>query len=148
MYRITIIDPLTGTVYNPNGTPFRSGRDEAYFERPVASLERAKVYCRAVVRRYPDLCCSVFDDTQLEVWKSIDAKWLEQKAEERRSWVEINKRQERRNRLAFLAFLVGFSFVIAVVTALIIGAGFNQGLALLSSAVLAALVWLMMARRF
>jgi hypothetical protein len=148
MYKITISDPLTGKVYNPNGTPFRDGKDEAYFEKPFPSLERAKVYCRAVIRRYPDLCCSVFDDNRVEVWKEMDREWLNQKAEEKRLWLKVNERENRRNRLIFLAFMVSFSFIIAALTAFLNEAGLSLWVTIIASGVIAIIMWYVMGRRF
>ena len=148
MYKVTITDPLTGKVYNPNGMPFRGDKDEAYFEKPFPSLERAKIYCRAVIRRYPDLCCSVFDEKRAEIWKELDKERLNQKAEEKRLWLKANERENRRNRLIFLAFMVGFSFIIATLTAFLIGAGFSVWVATIASGMIALLVWFVMGKHF
>lgn len=62
MYKVYVIDPFTGHIHNPNGTTFLKDRDEPYFEKPISSLNRAKIYSRALVRRYPNLSCEIYDE--------------------------------------------------------------------------------------
>jgi hypothetical protein len=148
MYKIVITDPATGKVFNPNGTPFRHDKHRAYFEELFPSLERAKTYCRAIVRRYPDMCCSIFDENKIEVEKYVDSEWLKQKAEEKRAWISIHAKEQRRQGLFYLGFLLAYSFVVTGSAVLLTWGGFNIWVALLVSGLIAILAGFIMGIRF
>jgi hypothetical protein len=142
MYKVLITDPWTGRIYNPNGTPYRESNDEPFVEKSFASLERAKKYCRGVVRRYPNLCCTVTDEDGNESWKEMDSGWLEQRREVRLQWNNIYKKELHRHRLIFLGFLLGFSLLVATCSAFAVGVGLSLWMVLVISCCLAVLVWL------
>jgi hypothetical protein len=141
MYKVLITDPWTGRIYNPNGTPYSEGIDEPV-EKSFASFERAKKYCRGVVRRYPNLCCTVTDEDGNESWKEMDSAWLDQRKEAKLQWHKIHTKALHQNRLIFLGFLLGFSLLVATCSALAVGLGLSLWLTLVISCCLAVLVWL------
>ena len=148
MYKIVITDPWTGRVYNPNGTPYRESSDERYFERPFASLERARKYCRGIVRRYPNLRCAVTDEAGKECWVEMDSVWLDQRKEARLQWKGIHEKELHRSRLILLGSMIGFSLLIAACTAFSLGAGLSLWITFAISCCLAVLVWLVIIVRY
>ena len=139
-YTVTFIEPSTGHVLYENGTRFRGASPDVRSERKFSSLDRAKTFCRSLVRRYPYMQCIVRDEHRAEVWTFHDEEWFRERSADTKARFTA---QGIKDKSTFLGFLLIYSVVVVGLAIALASLGFATWLVLCATALIASIVWLM-----
>ena len=141
MFKTMLIDPNTGQVYKSNGTLFSDDLVNKYRFCEFRTLERAQMFGRGVVRRYPYLECVVQDEAGQEIWRHHDAEWLERATRQRQTFQSIFAKQEKRDNLKFFLAIGLSSLFTAALSMFLMKQGIRSELVLLIAVMVSLFVW-------